>query len=141
LPFKQLAGGPGKSVSFGAGGAQATQILNIDEEVELLAIPAAQARDLAADFSGVQNLFDSAEGSADLLSPQKSWHGLHYVLTLAAEEGAPPLNFLMAGGEPLVEEDAGYGPARLLAADDLRAIDAALDAFTEADFDRNFNLT
>jgi len=107
---------------------------------ELLAIPAAQARDLAADSSGVQNLLNSAAGSADLLSLQKSWHGLHYVLTGSAEEGAPPLNFLMAGGEPLVEEDAGYGPARLLANEELRTVDAALDAFTEADFDRNFDL-
>src|SRR5829696_7547426 len=37
---------------------------------------------------------------------EKSWHGLHFLLTGTAWEGEPPLNFLLAGGR---EIDIGLG--------------------------------
>jgi hypothetical protein len=36
---------------------------------------------------------------------EKSWHGLHYLLTGTSSEGEPPLNFLMGGGRELELED------------------------------------
>ena len=106
---------------------------------EVIAIPTPQARELAADPSGIDDLIESLEGSANYVSLEKSWHGLHFVLTQTAWEGDPPLNFLAAGGEPVGDDD-GYGPARLLRNADVRALDTALDAFTAADFDQRFDL-
>jgi hypothetical protein len=106
---------------------------------EVVAIPAPQVGELVADPSGMDNLIESLEGSANYVSLEKSWHGLHYVLTRTAWEGDPPLNFLAAGGEPVGDDD-GYGPARLLRNDDVRALNTALDAFTSAVFDQRFDL-
>ena len=66
------------------------------------------------------------------LDLEKAWHGLHVVLTGTAAAGAPPLNFLAAGGEPL-GADLGYGPARALPSAGVRQLAAALAAFGAAD--------
>lgn len=56
----------------------------------------------------------------------KAWHGIHFLLTGTAWEGAPPLNFVVAGGVTLEEIDAGYGPPRLFTSAQVQAIAAAL---------------
>jgi hypothetical protein len=40
---------------------------------------------------------------------EKSWQGIHYLLTGTAWEGDPPLNFLLAGGRE-VDIEIGLGP-------------------------------
>jgi hypothetical protein len=67
------------------------------------------------------------EESYDLLNIEKSWHILHYLLTGTAWGGEPPLNFIVAGGETVGEEDIGYGPARAFTSAEVRAIADALD--------------
>ena len=57
----------------------------------------------------------------------KSWHGIHYLLTKTAWEGEPPLNFLVLGGEEVGNIDVGYGTARAFRSDDVRRIDEALE--------------
>ena len=42
---------------------------------------------------------------------EKSWHGIHYLLTGTAWEGDPPLNFLLAGGREL-DIELGTAPPR-----------------------------
>jgi hypothetical protein len=106
---------------------------------QLTAISEGKARELVANPAGMRELVMTLGDSPDAVSLEKSWHGLHYVLTGTAWEGEPPLNFLAAGGEP-VGENFGYGPVRLLRNDEVRALDAALDGFSEADFDRRFDL-
>ena len=39
----------------------------------------------------------------------KSWHGIHFLLTGAAWEGERPLNFLILGGEEVGDIDVGHG--------------------------------
>jgi Domain of unknown function (DUF1877) len=58
---------------------------------------------------------------------EKSWHGLHYLLTGTAWEGEPPLNFLLAGGR---EIDIGLGesPVQAHSSAQTRAIAEALEA-------------
>lgn len=56
----------------------------------------------------------------------KSWHGIHYLLTGTAWEGEPPLNFLLLGGEEVGGIDVGYGTARAFRSDEVRAINEAL---------------
>lgn len=69
----------------------------------------------------------AADASVDL---EKSWHGLHYLLTGSATEGSGPLAFLLHGGAEIGEDD-GYGCPRLIDPDGVRAIDAALAAVTD----------
>jgi hypothetical protein len=106
----------------------------------LFAIPPEKAEELARDPSGVHEELTSLSGFKNALSLEKSWHGLHYVLTGSAWEGSPPLNFLAMGGEAVGGTEFGYGPARLLKPASVRAVHEALSAFSEADFARNFDL-
>ena len=106
---------------------------------ELFIVPSQTARQLVADPGSIHEVLESLEGSDSVLSLEKSWHGLHFVLTGTAWEGTSPLNFLAGGGVPVGDEDVGYGPARVLEPADVTAFNAALAAFSEADFSRNFD--
>ena len=106
---------------------------------ELFIIPARTARELIADPTGVHKLLESLEGSDQVLSLEKSWHGLHFVLTETAWEGRPPLDFLASGGVPVGDEDVGYGPARILDPEGVTALDEALTEIEQSDFHRNFD--
>lgn len=63
--------------------------------------------------------FDAAEAIRTDL--EKSWHGIHYLLTGTAWEGDPPLNFLVLGGRVVGDIDVGYGPAHALTAAETRS--------------------
>lgn len=108
---------------------------------EVFLIAPETARELLNDPSGVHDVLEALDGLDDALSLEKSWHGLHFILTGTAWEGDAPLNFLVSGGIPVGEEEIGYGPARIVAADDVPDLRQALSAFTPADFDRNFDRT
>jgi hypothetical protein len=56
----------------------------------------------------------------------KAWHALHFLLTGTAWEGTPPLNFIVAGGESIGDEDVGYGPAHALRASEVSSLHSAL---------------
>ena len=61
----------------------------------------------------------------------KAWHGVHYLLTGTAWAGEPPLDFLVAGGQPVGAEDLGYGPGRVFSSADVRRIHAAVAAVSD----------
>ena len=48
------------------------------------------------------------------LDIDKAWHALHYLLNGTAWGGEGPLANAVLGGEPIGEEDVGYGPCRYL---------------------------
>lgn len=83
--------------------------------------------------------FPLAQGEVDTIDLDKAWHGIHFMLTSTAWEGAPPLNFLMHGGTVIGEVEVGYGPARGMTAAEVQAVAAALagidEAFMRARFD------
>jgi hypothetical protein len=106
---------------------------------EVYVVPAETAQKLAADPTGVHDVLAQLQEPESALSLEKSWHGLHYVLTGTAWEGTPPLNFIAGGGQPVGDEDVGYGPARLLPPADVKALDTALNAFSDQDFARKFD--
>lgn len=106
---------------------------------ELFIVSPQTARQLIADPTQIYDVLKSLEGSDSVLSLEKSWHGLHFAITGSAWEGSPPLNFLAGGGVQVGEEDVGYGPARLLDSNSVAALNAALTAFSDADFTRNFD--
>ena len=76
----------------------------------------------------------------------KSWHGIHFVLSNAAYDSTLPSGFLMAGKD-IGTVDIGYGPARAITASETSQIAAFLldidfgkrlralpsDAFAKAD--------
>jgi hypothetical protein len=68
---------------------------------------------------------------------EKSWHGLHYLLTGTAWEGEPPLNFLLAGGREL-DIDFGQVSARTHGSAETRAIADALAGVTPDEFRARF---
>jgi hypothetical protein len=69
----------------------------------------------------------------------KSWHGIHYLLTGTAWEGDPPLNFLVAGGTEVGNIDVGYGVARAFDSRAVAQINSALAAISEEDLLSRFS--
>ena len=68
------------------------------------------------------------DGEGDLGDLDKSWHGIHYLLTGKADESGTPLEFLVAGGTLVGDEDVGYGPPRVFTSAETRGIATALAA-------------
>ena len=79
-----------------------------------------------------------AEGEGEVLDLDKSWHGIHYLLTGTAWEGDPPLNFLLGGGREVGMEEVGNGPARTFTATEVRAIAGALAELTDDELRSRF---
>src|SRR5262245_64253634 len=107
------------------------------------ALPDGELKALFADPSRVEELlFESlmsgSNGNGNELEVDKSWHGLHFLLTGSAWEGSFPLNFIVAGGQE-VGDDLGYGPARALRSEDVAKVDAALDPLTMDELRRRFD--
>jgi hypothetical protein len=106
---------------------------------ELFIVPDQSARQVLGNPAEIHQLLESLEGSDAVLSLEKSWHGLHFVLAGTTSGGDPPLNFLMGGGVPVGDEDVGYGPARVLDPVGVAEFDKALEAISDADFARRFD--
>ncbi len=70
---------------------------------------------------------DEAEMPEPELDLDKSWHGIHYLLTGTAWQIGEGAGAAILGGDE-IGQDGGYGPARLLDPDTGRAIATALDA-------------
>jgi hypothetical protein len=73
---------------------------------------------------------DLDNGDAEMPEPEldldKAWHGIHYLLTGTAWEMGEGAGAAILGGDE-IGEDNGYGPARLLSPDTVRAVSAGLD--------------
>jgi hypothetical protein len=95
---------------------------------DLFALPADAVPRLLSDLeAGEENLFRERSASTRL---EKSWHGLHYLLTGTSGEGDAPLNFLLQGGTPLGTDPEDFTP-QLFAPELVRRIDAALGPISE----------
>ncbi len=84
-------------------------------------------------------LYDEEVAASDLLSVEKAWHGIHFLLNHSAYEGEPPLDFIVRGGHPL-GPDAAYGPARLFSAEELQKISQALEPFIPGILRKRFDI-
>ena len=69
-----------------------------------------------------------SEGETDL---DKSWHGIHFLLTGTASEGEFPLSFLIHGGAQIGDVEVGYGPARALRSSEVKEVNGALSVIDE----------
>ncbi|MGH7513623.1 MAG: YfbM family protein [Gemmatimonadales bacterium] len=79
-----------------------------------------------------------AEGEGEIVDLDKSWHGIHYLLTGTAWEGDPPLNFLVTGGREVGDAEVGQGPARTYTAAETREVAGALAALSDAELRSRF---
>ncbi|HUG28356.1 MAG TPA: YfbM family protein [Gemmatimonadales bacterium] len=59
-----------------------------------------------------------------------AWQAIHFLLTGHPWAGGPPFANAVLGGEPVSDEDFGYGPVRFLEADQVAAVAAALETVT-----------
>ena len=91
-------------------------------------VPDDQLGGLLADPTTIHGFLDKVyeQETGDLVDIDKAWHCLHFLLTGTAWEGDPPLNFIVAGGKEVGEEDVGYGPARAFTSVEVRRIADAL---------------
>jgi hypothetical protein len=69
----------------------------------------------------------------------KSWHGIHYLLTGSAWEGAPPLDFLVEGGRQVGRIDSEHGPVRAFRAKEVRDIYEAVSSIGPYELRKRFN--
>ncbi len=82
----------------------------------------------------------AASGTAPQgLELEKSWHTLHYLLAGTVYEPGPAPGDAILGGRE-IGPDLGYGPARYLSPDQVRATAAALAQLTPAELARRFDL-
>jgi hypothetical protein len=70
-----------------------------------------------------------ASPPAHMVSLEKAWHGLHFLLTGEAYEGDGPLAFLLAGGEQLSDDDDM--PVRWFSPEETARIHAALSGVSD----------
>lgn len=103
---------------------------------EVYRVPAATIERLVGESSGLIEIMSDLDGPEDAVSLEKSWHGLHFVLTGSAADGEPPLNFLVAGGDPL----NGDGAERLISAANVQTIAAELQKISAQEFAARFDL-
>lgn len=79
-------------------------------------------------------------GSGELATDlDKAWHGIHYLLTGTAWEGKAPLNLLVSGGAEVGDVEVGYGPARVLRAEEVRDAFRALEAIRDEELRARFD--
>jgi len=107
------------------------------------ALPDEELQTLFANPARVEQLFyesllGGSNGNGNELDVDKSWHGLHFLLTGSAWDGTFPHNFIASGGEE-VGDDLGYGPARGLTSSEVQQVDSALQALPPAELVQRFD--
>ena len=95
-----------------------------------------QLQKLIADTDSVETFLDGDDDDdvapGTRLDVDKAWHGIHFLLTGSAWEGEPPLSMAVLGGTE-IGEDCGYGPARYLTTEEVKAVSAALQEISPDD--------
>lgn len=100
----------------------------------IVALPPEHLDRLIADPSALPALVYPDAGQVqpqNMLVLEKTWHGLHFLLTGQAWGGVPPLADAILGGTEF-GDDVGYGPARYLRPHQVEAVAAALAGVSRA---------
>ena len=97
--------------------------------------------DIDYDFDEVSDdefLESLSSGGSNVLSLEKAWHGLHYLLTGDPWGGNGTRGFMLTGGTEQ-GDDLGYGPARYFDPEEVREISDELNGITEGELWSNFD--
>jgi hypothetical protein len=84
-------------------------------------------------------VLDLAANEGTRCDLEKSWHGIHYLLTGSAWEGEPPLDFLVDGGRQVGRIDIEHGPVRAFRASGAQAIYQSLSSLSPYELRKRFN--
>jgi len=84
--------------------------------------------------------FVSIHGKRITADLEKTWHGIHWLLTGSAWEGEEPLCYLVSGGQEVEGQDFGYGPPRTLSSGQVEAWDDALSRISSEELGRRFHV-
>jgi hypothetical protein len=88
----------------------------------------------------LDDLLYSEEGSFErCLDIDKAWHAIHFLLNGEVWDGIEPYNMVVLGGEPISEEDVGYGPARYLTREQVKVVAKALSDITKTELLERFD--
>lgn len=93
------------------------------------ALPRSALEHLQSEPDEIEDYLFPDDGDSDpphSIDIDKSWHGLHYLLTGQAEGGPEPWSWVVQGGHAFGPE-VGYGPARFLTPEEVQRVAAALD--------------
>jgi hypothetical protein len=97
-----------------------------------------EAAELVQTADGIDTLLESDDDETSL-DLDKAWHGIHWLLTGSQDSTDDVTSEVIFGGEP-VGEDLGYGPARLLEPEGVRAVASALQALPADELRRRVDL-
>jgi Domain of unknown function (DUF1877) len=75
----------------------------------------------------------------DELDLDRSWQGIHFLLTGTAYEGEPPLDFIVRGGAEVADAEVGMGPPRVLRSDEVRAVADAIERVPPDELRKRFD--
>jgi hypothetical protein len=75
----------------------------------------------------------------EILTLDKSWHGLHYLIAGDPWEGTPPLRHAVLGETEIGDDLAGYGPAKVNGPEQVREVAEALAALSGAELMRQYD--
>jgi hypothetical protein len=111
----------------------------IDTVIERVAKPP-PVRSISPAVRLIQRLIErqrTAAAEGDNIDIDKAWHGLHFLMTGTAWSGDPPLNFLLAGGTKVADDDDCT--TRLYSSNELREINRALKAVDQSQLKSSYN--
>jgi hypothetical protein len=103
---------------------------------------------LAITQEELDSLLESPEDISEFLNEtheekvidiDKTWHGIHFMLTGNQYGGDGPLANVIFGAQEIGDEDVGYGPALGTPASTVKGIAAAFCSISEAEFKEKFN--
>jgi hypothetical protein len=86
--------------------------------------------------SGSSDVPSSPTPTIRLVSLEKMWQGLHFLLTGEPWGGTPPLSLALLGGDPIDEQEDGS--SLVLGPSDVKAVATALSALTREGLYRRF---
>jgi hypothetical protein len=107
----------------------------------LIALSSEQLQALIRDPDSIEDFIYPDDGDSEPdnhIDLDKAWHAIHFTLNGKAWEGDEPLFLTILGGTE-IGEDAGYGPARYLSADQVKAVSSALSDLPREAFVARFN--
>jgi len=69
----------------------------------------------------------------------KAWHGIHFLFTNSDLDGSTAARWIIHGDTPILNFDAGYGPANYLIPSQVREVSNLLENTTIEDLKKRYN--
>ncbi|MGD9683201.1 MAG: YfbM family protein [Candidatus Obscuribacterales bacterium] len=87
----------------------------------------------------IEDWLDDEDYQEEELEMGKLWHGVHFLLTGSPWEGEEPACYLLHGGETIGDIDVGYGPARAINPQQVKAFHEFLKKINRKEIEKRFD--